>query len=109
MTEKRMPVAERQQETGTRWLAPPPVVPDNWPDIGPVSGLERVLTRSGEPVKRKMTEIPEPKDKLDAATEVVVSGLEDDASGSSRRRRRGTFRGSAGDHIAAARWHHSSS
>ena len=44
-------------------------------------GLERVLTRSGEPVKRKMTEIPEPKDKLDAATAsaVVVSGPEDDA------------------------------
>src|SRR5947199_3288916 len=42
-------------------------------------GLERALTRSGEPVKRKMTEIPEPKDKLDAATEVVVSGPEDDA------------------------------
>jgi RNA-directed DNA polymerase len=30
-------------------------------------------------VRRKMTEIPEPKDKLDAATEVVVSGPEDDA------------------------------
>ena len=44
-------------------------------------GLERVLTRSGEPVKRKMTEIPEPKDKLDAATAtaVAVSGPEDDA------------------------------
>jgi hypothetical protein len=26
-----------------------------------------------------MTEIPEPKDKLDGATEVVVSGPEDDA------------------------------
>ena len=36
------------------------------PDLVP--GLERVLTRSGEPVKRKMTEIPELKDKLDAAT-----------------------------------------
>jgi RNA-directed DNA polymerase len=46
-----------------------------------VPGLERVLTRSGELVKRKMTEIPEPKDKLDAATAsaVVVSGPEDDA------------------------------
>ncbi len=40
-----------------------------------------MLTRSGEPVKRKMTEIPEPKDKLDAATAstVVVSGPEDAA------------------------------
>jgi RNA-directed DNA polymerase len=38
-----------------------------------------VLTRSGEPVKRKMTEIPEPKDKLDATTTVAVSGPEDDA------------------------------
>src|SRR6516225_7975549 len=48
---------------------------------GLVPGLERVLTRSGEPVKRKMTEIPEPEDKLDAttATAVAVSGPEDDA------------------------------
>src|SRR5205085_6614663 len=46
---------------------------------GLVPGLERALTWSGEPVRRKMTEIPEPKDKLDAATEVVVSGPEDDA------------------------------
>jgi len=38
-----------------------------------------VLTRSGEPVKRKMTEAPEPKDKLDAATMVVVNGPEDAA------------------------------
>jgi hypothetical protein len=35
MTEKRTPAVERQQETGTRWLAPPPVVSDNWPDTGP--------------------------------------------------------------------------
>jgi len=35
VTEKRMPVAERQQETGTWWLAPPLAVPDNWPDTGP--------------------------------------------------------------------------
>ncbi len=39
---------------------------DNWPDTGLVPGPERVLTRSGEPVRRKMTEAPEPKDKLDA-------------------------------------------
>jgi hypothetical protein len=31
---KRMPVAERQQETGARWLAPSLAVPDNWPDTG---------------------------------------------------------------------------
>src|SRR5438477_6844986 len=42
-------------------------------------GPERMLTRSGEPVKRKMTEIPEPKDKLDATATVAVSGPEDDA------------------------------
>jgi hypothetical protein len=29
---KRTPAAERQQETGTSWLAPPPVVSHNWPD-----------------------------------------------------------------------------
>jgi RNA-directed DNA polymerase len=38
---------------------------------------ESVLTRSGEPVERKMTEAPEPEDKLDAATTVVVNGPED--------------------------------
>jgi hypothetical protein len=36
-----------------------------------------VLTRSGEPVKRKMAMIPEPKDKLDATATVVVNGPED--------------------------------
>jgi hypothetical protein len=36
-----------------------------------------VLTRSGEPVRRKMTEAPEPEDKLDAATKVAVNGPED--------------------------------
>jgi hypothetical protein len=29
-----------------------------------VPGRESVLTRSGEPVRRKMTGAPEPKDKL---------------------------------------------
>jgi RNA-directed DNA polymerase len=42
-----------------------------------VPGPERVLTRSGESVKRKMTTAPEPEDKLDAATNVVVNGPED--------------------------------
>ena len=35
-------------------------------------GLERVLTRSGESVKRKMTDTPEPKDKLDTTTAAAV-------------------------------------
>ncbi len=39
---------------------------------------ERALTRSGEPVKRKMTMTPEPKDKLDATTIVGVNGPEDE-------------------------------
>jgi len=34
MTKKQTPAAERRQETGTSWLAPPPVVSDNWPDTG---------------------------------------------------------------------------
>ena len=38
---------------------------------------ERALTRSGEPVERKMTEAPEPKDKLDATTNVAANGPED--------------------------------
>ena len=38
---------------------------------------ERALTRPGEPVRRKMTEAPEPEDKLDATTNVVVNGPED--------------------------------
>lgn len=82
MTEMRMAAAETQQETGTWWLAPPGR--RSWITgwiPGVVPGLERVLTRSGEPVEKKMTEIPEPKDKLDAAmaSAVVVSGPEDDA------------------------------
>jgi hypothetical protein len=36
-----------------------------------------VLTRSGESVKSKMTNAPEPEDKLDATTNVVVNGPED--------------------------------
>jgi len=78
MTEKRTPVAERQRETGAKngWpLRPPPRITGRIP--GHVPGRESVLTRSGEPVKGKMTETPEPKDKLDAATVVVANGPED--------------------------------
>ena len=46
---------------------------------GLVPGRESGLTRSGEPVEKKMTEAPELKDKLDATTTVVVSGPEDAA------------------------------
>jgi len=42
-----------------------------------VLGRESALTRSGEPVERKMTGAPEPEDKLDAATKVAVNGPED--------------------------------
>ena len=44
-----------------------------------VARPERALTRSGEPVERKMTGAPEPEDKLDATTAVVdvVNGPED--------------------------------
>jgi RNA-directed DNA polymerase len=80
MTEKRMPAAERQRETGHEWLAPSgrsSRITGRIRDVVP--GPERVLTRSGEPVKRKMTEAPEPKDKLDATTTLVgaVNGPED--------------------------------
>ena len=40
-------------------------------------GRESGLTRSGEPVEKKMIEAPEPEDKLDAATMVAVNGPED--------------------------------
>jgi len=42
-----------------------------------VARRESVLTRSGEPVKRKMTETPEPKDKLGVTTTVAANGPED--------------------------------
>jgi hypothetical protein len=77
MIEKRTPAAERRRETGTRWLAPPSrpsLITGRIP--GPVPGRESVLTRSGEPAKRKMTSTLEPKDKLDATTTVVVNGPE---------------------------------
>jgi RNA-directed DNA polymerase len=51
------------------------VVVDNRPDTGSMARLERALTRSGEPVKRKKSVIPEPEDKLDAVN--AVSGPED--------------------------------
>ncbi len=76
MTEKRMPVAERQRETMTLTPVLQLAVVDNRPDTGSVPGRESGLTRSGEPVKRKTTMIPEPEDKLDA-TVAVVSGPED--------------------------------
>ena len=41
MPKKRMPVAERQQETGTLWPLLQAVVPDNWPDIGPGARLRK--------------------------------------------------------------------
>jgi N-terminal domain of reverse transcriptase len=44
---------------------------------GLVPGRESALTRSGEPVRRKMTEAPQPEDKLDATATVVVNGPED--------------------------------
>jgi hypothetical protein len=43
----------------------------------PVVRPEGALTRSGEPVKRKMTEAPEPEDRLDATATVAVNGPED--------------------------------
>ena len=67
MPKKRMPAAERQQETGTIGQPPPGrLLADNWPDTGPVrSGRESALTWAGEPLNDERTEPPEPKDKLD--------------------------------------------
>ena len=82
MTEKRMPAAERQRETGSMMAgssAGRSRITGRIRDSVP--GLERVLTRSGEPVKRKMTKAPEPKDKLDATTMVVANGPEDEILG----------------------------
>jgi len=55
MTKKPTPAAERQRETGTRWLAlrPPSRITGRIPGLVP--GRESVLTWSGEPVKKKMT------------------------------------------------------
>ena len=73
-----MPAAERQRETGTRWLAPSARRPEDRPDTGPGAGRESVLTRSGEPVKRKMTTTSEPTDKLDTMANAMVNGPEDE-------------------------------
>jgi hypothetical protein len=51
MPKKRMPVAERQQETETSMPAPPLVVSHNWPDTGLVPGHESALTWAGGPLK----------------------------------------------------------
>ena len=65
MTKKRTPAAERQQETGTGWLAPPSAVSYNWPDTG------LCPTRKGADVVRwacekTMADGPGTKGKLDA-------------------------------------------
>ena len=68
MSNKRTPVGESQQETGSRLWATPPSsqLSHNWPDTGREwSGLERALTWTGEPVKTNSHKPPEPKDKLD--------------------------------------------
>jgi hypothetical protein len=65
MTKKRTPAAERRQETGASWLAPPPAAPHNWSDTGLVPGPERVLTWSGGPVETTMMTTAELKGKLD--------------------------------------------
>jgi len=57
---------------------PPPVVSDNRPDTGPGARARRALTWSGEPQQEKVTMTPQPTDKLDAATTVVVNGPADD-------------------------------
>lgn len=44
---KRMPAAERRQETGTPWPALPLVVPAQLAGYGPMPGPERVLTWVG--------------------------------------------------------------
>ena len=52
MPKKRMPAAERRQETETRSTSPPLVVSHNWPDTGPgPSGRESAPTWAGEPLK----------------------------------------------------------
>jgi hypothetical protein len=78
MTEKRMPVAERQLETiaadqpssRSRWITSR--IP------GPATGRESALTRSGEPDSEDDDDA-RTTDKLDAATIVAVDGPADDA------------------------------
>jgi hypothetical protein len=64
MPKKRRPVAERQQESGTTWLAPSLVVSYNWPDTGPVPGRESALTWAGEPLEMSGMRLLEPRGKL---------------------------------------------
>ena len=52
MPKKRMPAAERRQETEMRSISPPLVVSHNWPDTGrEPSGRESAPTWAGEPLK----------------------------------------------------------
>jgi hypothetical protein len=60
----------------------------------------RALTRSGEPVKRKTAMIPEPKDKLDAATASV--GVVNGPEGESPSMRASTSLGSTSADTAAS-------
>jgi hypothetical protein len=77
MTKKRTPAAERRQETGTPWLAPPPAVPNNWPDTGSFP------TRKGADVVRwaceeTMTSSPSTKGQVGRRSDAAVNGPEDD-------------------------------
>jgi len=53
MPKKRMPVAERRQESEAMWLAPSLAVSYNWPDTRRVRARESVLTWAGEPLETK--------------------------------------------------------
>jgi len=52
--------------------------PDNRPDTGFVPGPKGSPHGSGESVKQKRTQTPEPKDKLDASMNVEANGPEDE-------------------------------
>src|SRR5450755_949969 len=71
---KRMPAAERQQESECRWAGPPPGrCAHSWPDNEPVLVPARALTWAGEPLRREREQMPEPKGKLNT----LVNGPED--------------------------------
>jgi hypothetical protein len=73
MTERQVPAAERQRETGMGGRLLQVAVSDNRPGTGPCARARKGADAVRWAREEKMTTTPEPTDKLDAATKVVVN------------------------------------
>ena len=80
MTKKRMPVAERRQETGTCGGPSAGRLGITGRIRGSMPGPERVLTWSGGPVRRSMIDDSRTDGHVGRHGAAVVNGPEDDST-----------------------------